>query len=344
MVTKKQIMDSLYPGEIFADNLADMKKEYKELCKIWHPDINKSNGADEVFKKINELFNWGQVMLKKGLWEVPGIKKFVGSDNLIRRVRYKVMYPFELGDMYIGNNVVVYVLNPNYKNLYNNGLRGVSGFTFSSDRMKKEMEKYLPKVIDKFETKDGYLCLVLRKTPDQILLKDALSYYKGKIPDKHIAWILSSLYNISCYFEYLGISHNSIQLDTVFISPEFHSSSILGGWWYSVKQGNKLISVPKKIFDIIPPHVKNKKVGNIEIDLESIRLIGRELLGDSSGTRLSGMRGIPSKIIDWVRGVSSSTARKDYCNWILELDKAYGSRKFITMDVDISKLYKKGGK
>jgi hypothetical protein len=34
MVTKKQIIDSLYPGEIFTDNLTAMKKEYKDLCKI----------------------------------------------------------------------------------------------------------------------------------------------------------------------------------------------------------------------------------------------------------------------------------------------------------------------
>lgn len=31
----------------------DVKKAYRKLSKKWHPDINKSNNAEEMFKKVN---------------------------------------------------------------------------------------------------------------------------------------------------------------------------------------------------------------------------------------------------------------------------------------------------
>jgi molecular chaperone DnaJ len=34
----------------------EAKKKYRELTKKWHPDINKDNGAEEKFKKINEAY------------------------------------------------------------------------------------------------------------------------------------------------------------------------------------------------------------------------------------------------------------------------------------------------
>jgi len=49
-------------------DMSDLKKRYKELVKLNHPDVNQKNpGAEEKFKKIQEAFN----VLKK-LWSSEG--------------------------------------------------------------------------------------------------------------------------------------------------------------------------------------------------------------------------------------------------------------------------------
>lgn len=35
----------------------EIKSRYRELAKIYHPDINHSEGAEEKFKEINEAFS-----------------------------------------------------------------------------------------------------------------------------------------------------------------------------------------------------------------------------------------------------------------------------------------------
>jgi len=35
----------------------DIKERYRELAKIYHPDVNHSPDAEEKFKKINEAYN-----------------------------------------------------------------------------------------------------------------------------------------------------------------------------------------------------------------------------------------------------------------------------------------------
>lgn len=38
-------------------SIEEIKKRYKELAKIYHPDLNPSKDAEEKFKEINEAYN-----------------------------------------------------------------------------------------------------------------------------------------------------------------------------------------------------------------------------------------------------------------------------------------------
>ena len=34
----------------------EIKSAYRKLAREWHPDVNKTEGAEDKFKKINEFF------------------------------------------------------------------------------------------------------------------------------------------------------------------------------------------------------------------------------------------------------------------------------------------------
>jgi hypothetical protein len=337
----REILKMTKAGELFSGRLEEIKKEYANLANIWHPDHNKnSTEANEVMTHINMLYLQGINCIKAGKWEKPAEIKFLGKDGKVYEIKYLRCRSFELGKAYIGNSVVLYLIDDEHTSLFKNAEKVIDDFSYENDSMKREMSKYLPKVITQFEVINNQRAVVIEKHPDLVSLQDVLTYYEGAIPPRHAAWIINSLYNICCYLDYTALSHNSISLDTVFISPKNHNASLLGGWWYSVNQGKRMLGVPEKIYSIIPPHIKDKKAGSILTDLESVRLIGREILGDRNGTKLSAM-GVPTPMSEYLRGAASSMALEDYSKWLEVLASSFGPRRFIQMDLDAEKLYKK---
>jgi hypothetical protein len=102
-----------------------------------------------------------------------------------------------------------------------------------------------------------------------------------------------------------------------------------------------MLGVPEKIYAVMPPRIIDNPVGSIITDLESIRLIGRELLGDVNGNRLSDIDDLPLQLINWLRGAASDNALEDYSHWQAVLDKSFSTRRFVEMDLDETKLYLK---
>lgn len=340
--TACEILNMTSPFQLFSFDLETTKKEYLGLAKTWHPDLhNASKEANTVMTKINELYIQCINSAKHGKWEKPGLIRLRGKDGKTYEIKYRFIHHFELGTLYISSTVLLYLINAEHKDLFDNGRKMINSLSFADGRMKSEMQRCLPKIIAEFETLDNQSALVLEKVPDLLSLRDVLSYYGGKLPPRHAAWILSCLYNIACYLDYASSSHNSITLDTFFISPSQHTGALLGGWWYSVPQQSRMLGVPEKIYSIMPPDIKDKKLGNILTDLEGIRLIGRELLGSAVGTKLTDDVDIPTPFVHWVRGTSCCSAFKEYSNWSNVLLESFGPREFIAMDLTEDRLYDK---
>lgn len=138
---------------------------------------------------------------------------------------------------------------------------------------------------------------------------------------------------------YIKLTHNSLTAETYFISPEHHSGALLGGWWYAVPFKDKMLGVPSVVYSIMPPKVKADKKGDFNTDLESIRALGREMLGDRNGTRLKDMKVAPDSVVEWLRGASSSKAVDDYASWDSALEKGFGKRKFVEMPINVDIIY-----
>jgi len=342
MQTAKEILQMEKPGELFTNNADIIRKEYLQLSKKWHPDYNGNSGeSNEVMTKINQLYDSALGLIKNNSWESKNIIQFYCTTKEKYEFKYLISYSFELGQYYIGHDHVIYIFDRKHREFYDQYLKIIKNFKYANDTMKSEFLKCLPYFIKNFETSDGSLGVVVRKTPDCLLLKDILAYYKGNIPDRHVAWIMGSLYNIACFIDYNGLTHNGISLDNYYISPLYHNGQLLGGWWYSTNQEQNMMGVSKEIYDILPPKVRNDRVSNITTDLESIRFIGKQLLGEKNGCKVKYNKDLPKSFIDWLLAGSSNSAYEEYSKWNTVLTNSYGKRKFIEMNLSFEDLYSK---
>lgn len=338
-MTAQEILKCTEPGEMFLEGVEHIKEEYTRLAKHWHPDYNgNSSESNEVMIKINALYERAMELVLSGMWRKPGFLRLHCRDGKVRELKYRSEETFELGTMYTCDSVVAFIIDKNFCDLYRNGEQQIKGLRFADTRMKYEMSKSLPEIISRFETMDGQLGMVVKKAQDMLLLADVLSYYNNRMPDRHVAWILGTLYNLACYLDYTGITINAISTGTYFISPKWHYGAILGGWWFATPSGGGMLGVPEKIYGVLPPDIACTKRGSIRTDLESIRLIGRELLGDRTGMRLEDY-GVPRPLAAWLRSASAETAFEEYSRWNQVLEDSYGGRKFVEMELDADKVY-----
>jgi hypothetical protein len=322
------------PRKLFYGDGHERKRQYINLVKYWHPDHNKSKESNEVMTKINALYSKAEGSSNPS----ANLISFTCLEGKTHNIRYVTAHTFELGEMYVGNTIVAFAVGVEHRDLFENAKMNIRGFKYANDKMREEFSKYLPTILDTFESGDK-LVLVLRKTPDLLLLRDVLNYYSGKIDPRHVAWIQSTLHNLSCYFEFAGITHNAISADTYFISPEFHGGALLGGWWYAVPKDSKLLGVPAATYSVMPPKIKGTKVGSTATDLELIKAVGRELLGDRNGTRLNDNKEVPESLVMWLRSATSDTAVNTYVKWGKVLDASFGPRKFIPLEITADILY-----
>lgn len=329
------------PERLFPNSEDDAKALFREMAKQWHPDINKDPQAQAVFERINKLYDNVIDKIKNKTWSKPGLFTITGKDGKVREIKYRRKHSFELGEMVYGDRVICYVVRSEYKDLFGQYLETVKHcFKYENDNMKKEIGRYLPEILDNFETDKGDFVVVLAKTPDVFLLKDVLDFYNGEIDPKHVAWIMSSLYNLSCYLSYAGLTHNAISEMTCFVSPKYHSVMIFGGWWYSRRIHSKITALPKFSLEIASSDMLKTKISDPSLDLRLIRQLGLTLLGDPSGSSIIHTNKVPKPMLDFLRGITQGNARQDYANWEKYRDKSFGERRFVEMDIKANDIYK----
>jgi hypothetical protein len=312
--------------------------QFKQLAKRWHPDVQ--NGDAEVFAHVNLLHVKADEKIAAGEWHIPGLLQVVGIDGITRRIKYAKSFDCGLGQAYIGKSLITYVLNKDYVDLVETARQTIKNLKFPNTKEREQLAYCLPTIKTSFETADS-IVLVIEKPEDIIRLRDLLEYYNGKIDPKHVSWMINRLLNLCCFLTYNKISHGDLSLDTVFISPQFHSAVLLGGWWYSVPLDSRMARVqPVRTLVYAPHSVLKSKKASTKIDLELVRLIGRETLGDETGVKLATDTTIPKAMTEWLRSATTGDAVADYTRWPEILFTSFGPRRFVPMAVTSSDIYK----
>jgi hypothetical protein len=326
------------PELLFAAEFDVTKLEYRRLVSIWHPDQNPM--VDEnVMTHINVLYNLAVLRFSTDSWVTPGVIVFKTDDGKKFQLKYKSTCSFELGDIYIGDTVVAYSLFKDNEDLYKNARNIIRNFKFADDKMREEVKHLLPEIHSELVTEDR-LVMLIKKTPDQLLMSDVLNHFNGEVDPKHVAWMISRLYNICCYLKYANLVHAGITPDACLISPEFHTVSLLGGWWYAGEKGRKLQALPGVAVEFAPDDVINAEVLDPRIDLELLRATGRQMLGDIIGSKLLMNKNIPPPLVTWLREPSKGDAYDEYKTWHTKtVIDAFGPRRFVELKLSADDLY-----
>jgi hypothetical protein len=336
-LTAKHILSINRPEKLFSEPV-NVQAEYRELARQWHPDHNPSVDQS-IMAKITVLYSEAQKKIKEDAWEVIGVTQIETKDGKKYKIRYHVHRPFELGEMYICDTVLVYLIRKEFKDLADNSRNACRTFKYPNDNLKKEFQKLLPQLLVDSET-DSHYFMVFNKTPEIFSARDILNHFKGKIPVVHVAWMLSRLYNIACYMYYNETSNNDISLDSYFIDPKLHSGYLLGGWWYSVPLDKKMIALPERTLSHIPKSVLKKKEGSCVTDSCLIKAIGRELLGDVTGAKLMNDPTIPKPLFNWLQSPGNDKPMEDYTTWMEKiLIQSFGKRQFVELKVESQDIY-----
>ena len=326
------------PEKLFTKE--EYSKEFLRLRKHWHPDVNDDPKANDVFIHIISLAEEAKTKILTDSWNGDATLHFNTSSKNYR-LKYHKCRDFELGKMYIGSTTVAYVLDEANEDLFKNGVRAVKGIKYPKAKFKEEFAKLFPNIKFHDKTDIGHV-VVMDKPKGSVLLQDLIDYMPpNTIDPKHVAWIVSSLYNIATFLDFVGISHNSILPTTVFVDPEKHSVSLLGGWWYSVNVGSKLKAIPTELTKVLPSEVFKEKTAKSSYDRLAVKGVAIGCLGDPTlvGSKLLVSKDIPKPLLNWIRTPSSGTAVEEYTGWDTALEKSFGKKKFIKFDFDITKIY-----
>jgi len=136
------------------------------------------------------------------------------------------------------------------------------------------------------------------------------------------------------------MTHNAINFKNCFVSPENHSIALLGGWWYATKENTPILGLPNETASIAPRSVLEKGRADKRTDMALIRHVGRQLLGDKTGVRLSKDPVIPKAMTDWLCLPGTGDAFEDYKIWMEKvLIDSFGKRRFHKFNVSPSDIY-----
>jgi hypothetical protein len=328
------------PESLFSGDLDAQKREFRMLAKRWHPDRAQSEPGDAaVFDHLVKLHNEAERRLDHNLWNTPYLMRLYKADGLVHQRRYRARHKLELGEMYVGDVSITIVVERANLDLLDVFLAQSGSFRYADGKMQTQVEQCLPRVERVIDLASGGRAVTITKTPDMILAKDLVDHFGGKVEAKHAAWMISAVLNLTCYLEWSNLTHNAIALDTVFFSPQYHSAALLGGWFYATEKSQRLIAIPQKSLALSPPGFLANKVADERIDLDCVRQVGREILGDGQGALLRRDPTVPKVVANWLCGSSSGSAKDDYSEWRRVLENGFGARKFQIMSVSATDVY-----
>ena len=330
------------PERLFEGSLDEIKKAYRLLAMQWHPDRSRDPGALAVFQHIQRLYDEAEQRIGLGDWPGQGSLRLDALDGKAYEINYLRRHRFELGSLYVAGSVAAFVVERDHADLVRQAERMIRGLPFADDGMREQIAAHLPAYpfAGAFQTADAYV-IVMRKRPGLLLLRDVLEHFHARLDPRHVAWIVSALLNLCCYFQHAGFTHNALSPDSCFIAPKDHSVAILGGWWYAARAGETMTAAPAATLEWAPHDLLLSKRADIRTDLELVRATGRELLGDVSGARLARDSGAPPAMIDWLRLPASNDPIDGYRTWRTRvLHDSFGARRFAELPLTQSDIYR----
>jgi len=346
-------IDAENPEALFSGDDIAVEAEFRRLVMVWHPDRCHDPRATEVTAHIVGLHRLlaarrGDDISAQSRHQAvpwlgplcipdPTLRSIETDDGRKRAFRVRLERPFELGSMWVGDSFVLFLVRPDFEDLFENGRRAISALAYADSAMEREMSRHLPVLIECFRTATDELAMVVAKGADDLPMVDVCRLFSGSVDPRHVAWMMSSLHHIACYLTYARTTHNAISPDTCFLSPRRHAVSLLGGWWFSTPSGERLRAMPTWSLHNVPQKIVEMQVGDPRIDLTLIRAVGRYLLGPD------GLAKAPAAMRQFLEGPVVQDAFTIYRTWAEHvLQESFGDRRFVDLRLGSDQIYDRG--
>lgn len=343
------ILSASKPRDIFTMNANTLEQEKEEYLEAFKPQ--QYNTIKNFMVTQNVILLYRQALSEISEFDSSDETKYFftirSSDGKTYEVNAHYVYDIKLGKMYVTENKVIFIIPPKNRIYYENYIEKTRRFPKFNKDIWEPIEHMVPKVYKHFEDEEGNGVIVVNKPCSHIYpLREILNYFEGKIAPEYVASMLTRLYNFVCYLELVGINHNGITIDNLFFAPgktvnegesytveDMRIVGVFGGWFFSTRPDEKLKGVPKEIYEILPVEVKTSGYSSFEVDELSIKMIARELLGDSTGENIEG---VPESFVHWLNNCNiHKNAYEEFCAWESARRLSFGKHRFVEMDVSI---------
>jgi len=253
------------------------------------------------------------------LWENAYEQVFRCIDGNNIEIKYMHKFTHKDAEVYIARRNIIFHFKE-HGALKSEQYRKTVSFIDYPSADTRQLSDFFPKVSGGFELTDGSYILVINKNEDEYPLR-----LFGKLPGRHIAWIISRIENLCCVLEYNSLVHPEINVDTLFINPYTHQVSLYGNWWDAGK--NNSFATDGKM------HLRTEQ------NLTGLRNTAAYLLGFDKRSQVQENPDIPKALAGFISGKPRDNAFDDFALWDEMLVKAYGERKFMKYVTDDEQIY-----
>ena len=337
--SESEIMSANRPEDIFTMDPEIIEQEKSEYLERFKPKEYRAVKNFVITRKVVLLYEDAINKLNNG-WNNKELT-ICSKDGKEFNIHFISNSPFKLGQMYVTNGYIIYMVYSKYEKYYNNYIEKTKRYLKPDREIWKFAQYMVPKVENYFETSEGDFCIFVKKPTEMYSMREILEYFDGYLKPEYVASILTRLYYFACYMGLVETIHNGITLDNLFFAPgkrteegeevsvdDMRIVGVYGGWFFTTYLNEKISGLPKEVYDILPEECRERGYSSFEVDDLSIKKVAKELLGDQ--------KDIPEPLLEWIN--TTHVERDPYTEfkkWEQVRRDAFGSRRFVNFDVSI---------
>jgi len=294
-MTDTQLIEKILNSKKPQDILdGDWKATYKKHSILIHPDRCSHPKASDAMARLNEY-----------------------RDIIINGIEYQD----ETGKFKVFEKKIVYQVTDENRALLRKSFENFKILKSKTDKASVGFHRYLPE------------SMRLGENQLVVLFKDRAVPLTGEqLPQHHVNWLFSRMFEISLWFRNIGYSHMGMNPTTVFVVPETHGI-ILTSFYHMTHLDTKADTISARYKMWYPTTLFVKKIATQDIDLELCKKIALYLLGDRSaaGTKLKRDKDVNQKVLTFLL-TKHQCEVEDYKEYRKILEKNF-ERKFYPLNL-----------
>ena len=276
-------------GALHGDRQAALKRRYRELAAIAHPDHNQGRvaHANKAFRELQAWHTTAQRRLQQGTYgrveyiaAVTGLHAYTGYEPPLQGDLCE-LFPCDVAD---GRALLKVARSSRNNDLLQAEARTLRGLERAL--ADQPVRAHFPSLIEYFQLRDTAGLTrqvnVLRAADGCVSLADVQHAYPDGIDAADAAWMFNRLLAALGVIHNLGIVHGAVTPAHVLIRPADHSAMLID-WCYSVPAGEALKAISPPYAVDYPPEAPARQPVTAATDVYMAARCMLRLLGGSPG-------------------------------------------------------------